>query len=220
MSGVTVNTAETADLISINEIKNQLRIANTDSTHDTMLAVCQSAATEMAKNYLQRSLINRTLTLFLDNVPYADDIFPDVEGITTGPYLTYRKREIKLPFSPLGSVSHVKTYDDDDTATTLAASKYYVDTAGDMGRVVLRTGETWPDMLRVANALEIKYVAGYGANSGTVPDPIRQGALIMAAHLFENPDMVVKGEGVAMVPSLVSACWNPYRIARFGVGYG
>jgi len=220
MSGVTVHTAETADFISINEIKNQLRIANTDSTHDTLLSVCQSAATEMAKNYLQRSLINRTLQLFLDNIPYAEDVLPDTEGITTGPYLTYRKREVRLPFSPLGSVTHVKTYDDDDTATTLASSKYYVDTAGDMGRVVLRTGETWPDMLRVANALEIQYVAGYGASSSSVPDSVRQGGLIMAAHLFENPDMVVKGEGVSSVPSLAAACWNPYRITRFGVGYG
>tara|TARA_R100000908_G_scaffold11622_1_gene4163 strand:- start:4629 stop:5291 length:663 start_codon:yes stop_codon:yes gene_type:complete len=220
MSGVTVHTAETADLISLNEVKDQLRIANSDSTHNTILGVCQSAATEIAKNYLQRSLVNRTLILFLDNIPYADDVLPDIEGITTGPYLTYRKREVRLPFSPLGSVSHVKTYDDDDTASTLATSKYYVDTAGDMGRVVLRTGETWPDMLRVANALEIKYVAGYGSAASSVPDPIRQGALVMAAHLFENPDLVVKGEGVAIVPSLVAACWNPYRISRFGVGYG
>jgi len=220
MSGVTVHTAETADLISLTEIKAQLRIASSDSTHNTILGVCQSAATEIAKNYLQRSLINRTLILFLDNIPYADDVLPDTEGITTGPYLTYRKREVRLPFSPLGSVSHVKTYDDDDTASTLATSKYYVDTAGDMGRVVLRTGETWPDMLRVANALEIKYVAGYGGAASSVPDAIRQGALVMAAHLFENPDLVVKGEGVAIVPSLVAACWNPYRISRFGVGYG
>ena len=220
MSGVTVVTAEAADLVSLNEIKNQLRIANSDSTHDTILGVCQSVATEMAKNYLQRSLINRTLQLFLDNIPYADDVLPDIEGITTGPYLTYRKREVRLPFSPLVSVTHVKTYDDDDTATTMATSTYYVDTAADSGRIVLRTGQTWPDMLRVANALEVQYVAGYGASSSDVPDAIRQGALIMAAHLFENPDLVVKGEGVATIPSLVAACWNPYRISRFGVGYG
>tara|TARA_R100000388_G_C7220438_1_gene148642 strand:+ start:260 stop:922 length:663 start_codon:yes stop_codon:yes gene_type:complete len=220
MSGVTVNTAESADFISINEIKNQLRISNSDSTHDTLLAVCQSAATELAKNYLQRSLINRTITLFLDNVPYMDDYLPDTEGITTGPYLTFRNREVRLPFSPLVSVSHVKTYDDDDTATTLATSKYYVDTAGDYGRVILRTGETWPDMLRVGNALEIKYVAGFGSSSSDIPTTIRQGGLVMAAHLFENPDLVSKGEGVAMIPSLVSALWNPHRLSRFGVGYG
>ena len=83
MSGVTVHTAETADLISLNEVKDQLRIANSDSTHNTILGVCQSAATEIAKNYLQRSLVNRTLILFLDNIPYADDVMPSVSGSTS-----------------------------------------------------------------------------------------------------------------------------------------
>ena len=220
MSGVTIVTAESADAISVTEIKTQLRIASSDSTHDTILGVCRDAAIEIAKNYLQRSLINRTLKLSLDSIPYEDDNLPDVEGITTGPYITYRKRSVTLPQSPLVSVTHVKTFDDDDTATTLATSKYYVDTASESGRVVLRTGETWPDALRVANAIEVTYVAGYGSASTNVPDAIRQGALIMAAHLFENPDMVVKGEGVAVIPSLVKACWNPFRISRFGIGYG
>ena len=220
MSGVTVTTAESTDLISVTDIKRQLRIATSDSTHDTILAVMRDAAINIAKEYLNRSLINRTLKLSLDAIPYQDDILPNKEGITIGPYLTQRKREVSLPFSPLVSVTHVKTYDDDDTATTMATSKYYVDTASAIGRVVLRTGETWPDMLRVANAMEITYVAGYGTGVSDTPTPIRQGALILAAHLFENPDLVVKGDSVNVVPALVSACWNPFRMTRFGVGYG
>jgi hypothetical protein len=220
MSGVTVHTAEATDLISANDVKRQLRIATTDSTHDTILGLCKDAAISIAKEFLNRSLINRTLVLYLDNIPYQDDVLPNKEGITTGPYLTRRRRSVDLPFSPLVSVSHVKTYDDDDTATTMAASKYYVDTASVVGRVVLRTGETWPDMLRVANSLEIKYVAGYGTATGDVPQSIRQGALLMAAHLFENPDMVIKGDSASTIPSLISACWRPFRVTRFGVGYG
>ena len=182
MSGVTVDTAEATDLISVTDIKRQLRISTSDSTHDTILAVCRDAAISIAKEFLNRSLINRTLVLYLDNIPYQDDVLPDKEGITTGPYLTRRRRSVDFAFSPLVSVTHVKTYDDDDTATTMATSKYYVDTASAVGRVVLRTGETWPDMLRVANSLEVKYVAGYGTATSDVPEPIRQGALLKAAH--------------------------------------
>tara|TARA_R110000824_G_scaffold97450_2_gene232932 strand:- start:499 stop:1161 length:663 start_codon:yes stop_codon:yes gene_type:complete len=220
MSGVTVSTAETTDLITLDEIKRQLRIATSDTTYNDLLVVIQSAVTEIAKQYLNRSLLNRTLKLSLDTVPYQEDILPNTEGITTGPYLTQRKREVSLPFSPVVSVTHVKTYDDDDTATTMATSKYYVDTASAIGRVVLRTGETWPDMLRVANSMEITYVAGYGTAAANTPEPIRQGTLVLAAHLFENPDFVVRGDSISTVPSLVSACWNPYRMTRFGVGYG
>ena len=220
MSGVTVTTAESTDLISVTEIKRQLRIATSDSTHDTILAVMRDSAISIAKEYLNRSLVNRTLKLSLDTIPYQEDILPNKEGITTGPYITQRKRELSLPFSPLVSVTSVITYDDDDTATTMATSKYYVDTASAIGRVVLRTGETWPDMLRVANAMEVTYVAGYGASAGDTPEAIRQGALILAAHLFENPDLVVRGDSVSTVPALVNACWRPYRMTRFGVGYG
>tara|TARA_R110000824_G_scaffold69136_5_gene178081 strand:+ start:2173 stop:2835 length:663 start_codon:yes stop_codon:yes gene_type:complete len=220
MSGVTVHTAESTDVISVTEIKTQLRIATSDSTHDTLLGVCRDASIALAKENLNRSLINRTLILSLDYLGDEQDVLPDREGITVGPYLTFKKRKVHLPFSPLVSVSHVKTYDDSDTATTMASSTYYVDTASEIGRVVLRTGETWPDMLRVANALEIQYVAGYGTATSNVPDSIRQGCIILAAHLFENPDLVIKGDSATVIPSLVNACWNPYKIRRFGIGLG
>ena len=220
MSGVTVDTAETADVVSVTEIKRQLRIATSDSTFDTMLGVVRDASISISKEYLNRSLVNRTLKLSLDTIPYQEDVIPDKEGISVGPYITKRKRSVYFTFSPLGSVSSVITYDDSDTATTMSSSKYYVDTASEIGRVVLRTGETWPDMLRVANALEVTYVAGYGAAASEVPDSIRQGILILAAHLFENPDLVIRGDSVSQVPALVSACWNPYKVRRFGVGYG
>ena len=220
MSGVVVHTAETTDVISDTEVKTQLRIATSDSTHNTLIGVCKDAAIAIAKENLNRSLIHRTLVLSLDHMGNENDVLPDREGITVGPYLTFRKRKVHLPFSPLVSVTHVKTYNDADEATTMATSTYYVDTVSEIGRVVLRTGETWPDMLRVANALEIKYVAGYGSAVSSVPDSIRQGIIILAAHLFENPDLVIKGDSSTMIPSLVNACWNPYKVRRFGIGWG
>ena len=102
----------------------------------------------------------------------------------------------------------------------MASSKYYVDTASDYARVVLRQGETWDTALRVANAIEITYEAGYGTATSSVPVAIKQGAIIMASHFFENPDMVVRGDSVNNVPSLVDALWKPYRAMRFGIGLG
>ena len=220
MAGVQIITPETTDLISTTEVKTQLRIATSDSTHDTLIGVCKDAAIGVAKEYLQKSLINRTLKLSLDNIPFADSVLPDKEGVTVGPFLEYRKRSVSLPFSPLVSVTTVKTFNDSDVETTMASSRYYVDTASDYGRVILRTGETWDDMLRVGNAIEITYVAGYGSAISNVPVPIRQGAIIMASHFFENPDLAIKGESVSEIPSLVNALWKPYRAMRFGIGLG
>ena len=191
MAGVTVVSAESVDVVTTAQIKSNLRIASNDSTHDTQIEICRDASISVAKEYLQKSLMNRTLKLSLDNIPFSDSILPNQEGITTGPFLEYRQRSVNLPFSPLVSVSSVKTFDDSDNETTMASSRYYVDTASNYGRVVLRTGETWDDMLRVANAIEITYVAGFGNIATSVPAGIRQGIIVLASHYFENPDMVI-----------------------------
>jgi len=220
MAGVTIITAEATDVVTTAQVKANLRIASDDSTHDTQIGVCKDASISVAKEYLQKSLINRTLKLSLDNIPYSDSILPNKEGITTGPFLEYRQRSVSLPFSPLVSVSSVKTFDDSDTETTMASSRYYVDTASDYGRVVLRTGETWDDMLRVANAIEITYVAGYGSSASDVPSAIKQGIIVLASHYFENPEMTIRGESVTTIPTLVNSLWKPFRNMRFGIGLG
>jgi hypothetical protein len=220
MSGVSIVTGESVDVVTTAQIKSNLRIASSDSTHDTQIEICRDASISVAKEYLQKSLMNRTLKLSLDNIPFADSILPDKEGITTGPFLEYRQRSVNLPFSPLVSVSSVKTFDDSDNATTMASSRYYVDTSSEYGRVILRTGETWDDMLRVGNAIEITYVAGYGTITTSVPAGIRQGIIVLASHYFENPEMVIKGQNTSVIPTLVDSLWKPFRNMRFGIGLG
>ena len=220
MSGVTIVTGESVDVVTTAQIKSNLRISSSDSTHDTQIEICRDASISVAKEYLQKSLMQRTLKLSLDNIPFSDSVLPNTEGITTGPFLEYRQRSVNLPFSPLVSVTHVKTFDDSDNATTMASSRYFVDTASDYGRVVLRTGETRDDMLRVANAIEITYVAGYGSVATSVPAGIRQGIIVLASHFFENPEMVIKGQNISVIPTLVNSLWKPFRNIRFGVGLG
>ena len=220
MSGVTIVTGESVDVVTTAQIKSNLRISSSDSTHDTQIEICRDASISVAKEYLQKSLMQRTLKLSLDNIPFSDSVLPNTEGITTGPFLEYRQRSVNLPFSPLVSVTHVKTFDDSDNASTMASSRYCVDTASDYGRVVLRTGETRDDMLRVANAIEITYVAGYGSVATSVPAGIRQGIIVLASHFFENPEMVIKGQNISVIPTLVNSLWKPFRNIRFGVGLG
>jgi len=220
MAGVSIVTGESVDVVTTAQIKSNLRIANSDSTHDTQIEICRDASISVAKEYLQKSLMNRTLKLSLDNIPFADSILPEKEGITTGPFLEYRQRSVNLPFSPLVSVSSVKTFDDSDNETTMASSRYYVDTSSEYGRVILRTGETWDDMLRVGNAIEITYVAGYGTVATSVPAGIRQGIIVLASHYFENPEMVIKGQNTSVIPTLVNSLWKPFRNMRFGIGLG
>tara|TARA_Y100000114_G_scaffold129205_1_gene126525 strand:+ start:49 stop:711 length:663 start_codon:yes stop_codon:yes gene_type:complete len=219
MSGVTVVTPASANPIEDNEVKRALRIATSDSTHDNLISTARSTATAIVAEYLGRSLINQTLKLSLDALPYENENIPIQEGVSVGPYMSYIARAIHLPKPPLQSVTHIKTFNDSDTATTLATSVYYVDTNSEIGRAVLRRGEVWGEMLRVANSMEITYVAGYGSASGDVPIAIRQAIITMAVNIFENPEPIIKGESATRVSGVLESLLRPYKVRRFGIGF-
>ena len=126
---------------------------------------------------------------------------------------------VSLPKPPLRSVTHVKVYDETDSATTWPASAYYVDGASEPGRLVARSGVSWPDPGRVANGIEILYVAGYAADdsgspsdyTANVPRALRDGILRLVARLYEH-----RGDDpeAAVVQSGAAALWQPYRVRR------
>ncbi len=102
----------------------------------------------------------------------------------------------------------VTDYDDADNATVAGAASYFVDSDGKPGRVVLRSGQTWPAVGRVAGGVEVLFVAGYGAASA-VPQAIRQGLLMLIGHLYENREAEA---AASALPAGVAALWRPYRV--------
>ena len=77
MSGVTIVTGESVDVVTTAQIKSNLRISSSDSTHDTQIEICRDASISVAKEYLQKSLMQRTLKLSLDNIPFSDSVLPN-----------------------------------------------------------------------------------------------------------------------------------------------
>ena len=207
MAGLTVTTAETEFAITSAEIKNWLRIDGSDD--DTVIGNLVKASHNWAKRYTARSITTQTLKLSIDSV-YDTDI-PVKEGNYVGIDQDITRRSILLPQSPVASISSVKYYDDADTESTFASSKYYLDSAGVPARFVLRNGESYPTGLRVANALEITYVAGYGT-SNDVPQDIKHACLIYTAWLFEH-----RGDGTERnsAPYQATQLLQPYVIRQF-----
>lgn len=133
-------------------------------------------ARELAEAYQRRAYVSQTWQAFLD----------------CGPSKSY----IEIPRAPLQSVTHVKTYTDADVATTMSAADYYVDTVS--GRIVLRDGASWPDIGRVANGLEIQFIAGY--TTATLPQSVKTGILNLVAWLYEH-----RGDGTMPPPATYAA---------------
>ena len=208
MAGLSVQTVETAFAITSAEVKSWLRIDGSDD--DTVISTLLKASHNWAKRYTGRSLTTQTLKMSIDSV-YDTDI-PLQEGNYIGIDQDITRRSILLPQSPVASISSVKYYDDADTESTFASSKYYLDNQGIPARFVLRNGESYPTGLRVANALEITYVAGYGGASD-VPDDIKHACLIYTAWLFEH---IGDGTEKMSAPYQATQLLQPYIIRQFG----
>ena len=209
---LTLVSAAAQQPVTLAEAKAQLRIED-DASEDALISAYIASATALAEEFLGRALISQTWRLFLDDWPskpgrWADD---DWEGTREGPItmLQTSARAIELPKAPLQSITHLKTFNDSDAETTVATSVYFVDTASDPGRLVLRTGQAVPVAERVANAYEVEFVAGYGDSPHNVPEPIRQGILLTVEKLYEGCEAQN-----AMEKASAKTVMQPYRVMR------
>jgi hypothetical protein len=210
MAGLTVSVEPTQEPVTLQEVKEYLRVD--DSTDERIIRPFIETARRFCEEHTGRALMTQTLVLYLD--AFQDSFDPLWEGLRTGPYLNYYKNYVVLPRCPVASVTHVKTYDDSDTATTMDATKYYVDNAREPARIVLRTGSSFPTALRVANAIEVKYIAGY-TSQYNIPEPIRLGILQHIAFLYEHRgDMY---DAKMPYPPMLRSLYAPYVVHK-GLG--
>ena len=209
MAGIKIHTAPTQEPVTLQEVKEYLRVE--DSTDERTVRPLIETARTFVEQHLGRALMSTTFQQFYDSVDEIED--PLFEGFRKGPYLNFYKNYLVLEKAPVVSVTHVKTFQDDDTETTFASSKYYVDNAREPARVVLRNGETFPSALRVANAIEVQYVAGY-SSPYAVPEPIRQAILQLIAHLYEHRGDMGNYLEAREIPVMVRTLLSPYIIHR------
>lgn len=185
-------TAPATEPVTASEAKSHLRVDTT--ADDTLIGTLITAARQHVENHLRRALITQTWELVMDAFPAGD--------------------VIRLPRPPLVSVTSIKYTDVAGSESTFSSAAYVVDTDSTKGRVVLKSGESWPsDTLAAANGVRVRYVAGYGS-AAAVPNPIRQAILLLIGTLYENRESVLVAQGVtvAQLPFGVEALLMPYRI--------
>lgn len=202
--GLVIKTAPAEEPVTLTELKAQLRIDG--STEDAILAIYLQAAREWAESYTRRAFITQTWTLWLDNFPFGRS--PKWwDGVVDAHINTLNEgaRDIVLPRPKLQSVTHLKTYGDDNTATTFTG--YIVDAASESGRIVLKNSETWPTNLRAGNAIEIEFVCGYGA-AAAVPMAIKTAILQVATKLYECRGDMAESD----FPTTAKLLLNPYKV--------
>jgi hypothetical protein len=199
--------------ITLAEVRNELKIDSDNVVDDALLFGLIRTATQTCEDFTRRSLITQTWTLWMDRFSAMPE--PWWDGVRQGALseITGCRRWIEVGKAPIQSVTHIKTYDDTDTAATMSTSDYMVDTVSKPARIALRNGKTWPaTVLRPVNGIEIQFIAGHGDNESSVPQALRQGILKLCVHLYENREQVNIGNIVNVIPYGVEALWGPYKV--------
>ena len=207
MAGFTVNTLPTIEPLSESEIRAYCRVQ--DDTDLDILLMMGKTARQFCEEFTNRTLLTQTLHLFLDAIEDLNN--PLWEGMRTGPYLNYYKNYIVLPKGPVQSVTSVHTFDDADNSTLMASSRYFVDTSRDPARITLRTGETFPTALRVANAIKVIYKVGY-TNVSLIPEPLKLGMLMHVAYMYDQRGDMKDYQQTLAMPPMIQKLYAPYVI--------
>lgn len=108
---------------------------------------------------------------------------------------------IELPRPRLLSVVHVKFINPAGQQQTLDPQDYTVDTESEPGRLLPAPGKAWPATAARIDAVEIRYIAGYGPDHTSVPDSVKGFILRRVAEQYE----LLSASMVAGTPRLLDA---------------
>jgi uncharacterized phiE125 gp8 family phage protein len=177
-SSLTLVTAPTSEPITLTEAKAHCRVDH--SLDDARFAALILAAREWGQGLTHKAFLTQTWD-------YSLDCFPD---------------EIKLPMSPVQSITSVKYYDTDNTEQTLSSSAYITDVRSHVPRISLADGYDWPDTYYRYHPVTVRFVAGYTSGAADLYT-IRAALLLhVEAHYdrTENFDRLVQAAESLLLP--------------------
>jgi uncharacterized phiE125 gp8 family phage protein len=175
--------------VSLEAMKLHSRI-DTDAD-DEILEHYIAAATQFCEEYQRRAYVTQTWELWLDDFP--------------------KERWIQLTPSPLRVDNLViRTYDEDGNFYPF--TDFQIDNISEPGYVILNDGASWPQPLRFANSVYIRFNAGYGT-ADDVPRTMIQAIVMLAAHWYENREAVTATGAVPQqVPFSVKVLLNQSKV--------
>ena len=110
------------------------------------------------------------------------------------------------------SVTSISYTDIDGVTQTVSSGDYLVDTDSEPGRIVLKTGKSWPSVqLKEIAGVRIRYVAGWTAAANVLPN-ITHAVRLLVGHWFENREQTMTGVNITDIPMGVDDLLMPSRI--------
>jgi len=199
-------TAPTSEPVTVAQMRAQIRQDAAIMIDDTLVTSLIVSCTRLVEDYIGYRLMTQTWRQWLD-----DD---EVDYVISLGY----------PLAPLQSVSSVKFYDEDDSATTATASTYYTLTQSRTSKVALKSSNTWPTVTngREFNFCAVEAVVGFGSDRDAISEAeffIAQGAIKSLVYYlyasrgnFDSQRLVIPGAvNVAIIPPEIKAQLDPIK---------
>lgn len=217
-------TAPAIEPITLADAKLHLRVDFDDD--DDIITALIIVARQAVEEFVGRALITQTWQVFYDRFPdffYGQSDSCDITGVSLELPVNYfqdrgrrRAREIELLKPPLQSVTHIKTFDNEDAETIFPLVNYQVSVYAGLsptrGRIILRDGVSFPFFTRNADGIEIQFIAGYGDAGSDVPQQIIQAMLLIIGKLYA--DRGDCEDSNSTLPKTAKLLLNPYRMTR------
>lgn len=110
--------------------------------------------------------------------------------------------QIKLPYTPIVSVSSVKYLDDTDVEQSVSGSDYSLVSDS----IVLASGASWPSTSCQPESVRVRYAAGWSA----APAPIIAAVKIMVADIYAQRETIGPSVSEAPVSLTAQSLLRPY----------
>ena len=162
-------TGPAALAVSVVEVLDSFRSdAETALTAQATLMI--KALTRHAEARTGRALITQTFELVLDDFP---------------------SNEVDLILPSVQSIESVKYVDVSGNMQTLVSTSYVLDGDSTPGWLFPAANMSWPETYAQANAVRIRFKAGYGDAAADVPEDIRLWIIAHVTQVLENPSGVI-----------------------------
>jgi uncharacterized phiE125 gp8 family phage protein len=191
MGTLKIATAPSEEPVTLAEMRLQLGITQaSDTGRDALITSRIKSARRVAESYMRRAIITQTWDLYSDQFQESFDLLPDLQTVT-----------------------YVKYYDEAGVLQTLDSSYYQVDTVNH--RLARGYLMQWPLARQVLNAVQIRFVSGYGVTAA-VPEDIRDAIKFIVGHWENYQSDIERGGLLTRIPFAVEHLLSPYRDRRAG----
>lgn len=186
-----------------------------DLDSNTVLPTLIVAARQAIEDWTGRAIVTQTWNMFLDQFPIPNlGIYAPGSPFVEAPIqnntwpVTPDIWAIKIPKSPIQSITSVTYTDANQVQQTMPTSGYSVDLTSAIPRIFPVPGGYWPTSANQPNAVQIQFIAGYTI----VPQTLVMAIQMLAAQWYETREGVVVGAKGVEMPMSVKALIASYRL--------